>query len=215
MSDSAKTSASSAVTPTAELVFATLGPSGSNHQFVTERYIALHSLPARVELVLDFDIALDLLLARRVDHIVQVAVHPATASTTARHYKRVFVIDAFVSSSRPLGVISRKDVARPRSLGLQPATREYVDTSHWDEFVSETSIASVAAGLLDGRFDSGIAALELAEQYPDLLRVDKEIGAIDDAWLVYGVEPVTNGGIVAWLNSPAAALFRRELEAKR
>ncbi len=98
---------------------------------------------------------------------------------------------------------------------MQPATRDYVDTSRWAELVPEISIATVAAGLLEGRFDSGIAALEVAKANPDLLRVDEVIGENIDAWLVYGKEPVTNGDIVAWRDSPAAALYRRNLETKR
>jgi hypothetical protein len=195
------------------LVFATLGPAGSNHQLVTQRYIDFHRLPARIELVLDFDDALAMLLDGRAHHIVQVAVHPATASTTAKHYKRVFVIDAFVSASKPLGVLTRIGVEQPRTLGLQPATREYVDLSRWPVLVPETSIASVAAGLLAGRFDSGIAALEVATAHPDRLRVDEVIGTMDDAWLVYGNERVSNGALVAWRECPAAELYRRELEA--
>jgi len=196
------------------LVFATLGPAGSNHQLVTQNYIHFHRLRARVELVLDFDDALDMLLIGEVHHIVQVAVHPATASTTAKHYRHVFVIDAFVSPSRPLGVLTRIGVDQPLSLGLQPATKEYVDTSRWSQLVPETSIASVAAGLLEGRFDSGIAALDVAAAHPDQLRVDEVIGTIDDAWLVYGREPISGGEIVAWRDSPAAALYRRELKAQ-
>lgn len=194
------------------LRFATLGPAGSNHELVTQRYIKFHALPARIDLVLDFDDALARLLDGRVDHIVQVAVHPATAATTARHFRKVFVIDAFVSGSRPLGVLTRRCVQTPRTLALQPATREYVDTGRWAELIPETSIASIASGLLEGRFDSGIAALDVAEAHPTELRVDEEIGAIDDAWLVYGRERVANGGIVAWRNSPAAAVYQRELQ---
>jgi hypothetical protein len=199
----------------AQLRFATLGPAGSNHQLVTQRYIDFHCLPATLELVLDFDDALAMLLDGRVDHIVQAAPHPATAATTAKYFRQVFVIDAFVCPSRPLGVLTRRAIAKPKTLGLQPATREYVDTSRWDELIAETSVATVAAGLLEGRFDSGIAALEVAEANPELLRIDEVIGPNIDAWIVYGRESVTNGEILAWRDSPAAALYRRELEAER
>ena len=197
------------------LVFATLGPAGSNHQLVTEKYIAFHGIPARIELVLDFDDGLAMITDGKADHLVQVAVHPATATTTAKHYKSVFVIDAFVCPSWPLGVLTRADVAHPRTLGLQPATKGYIDTSRWSRLIPETSIATVAKGLLEGRFDSGIAALELAEIYPGRFRIDEVIGTIDDAWLVYGRERIANGAIVAWRASPAAALYQRELEDKR
>jgi hypothetical protein len=198
-----------------KLRFATLGPSGSNHELVTQRYIDFHALPASIDLVLDFDDALARLIDGRIDHIVQVAVHPATASTTGRYFRQVFVIDAFVSDSRPLGVLTRRSVARPRTLALQPATRDYVDTSRWDELIAETSIATIASGLLEGRFDSGIAALDIAKAHPEELRVDEELGTIDDAWLVYGRRRVSKGRIVAWRDSPAAALYRQELQQQR
>lgn len=197
------------------LVFATLGPTGSNHQYVTQKYIEFHALPARIELVLDFDDALDMILSGEVDHIVQVAVHPATAATAAKQYRRVFVVDTFISASHPLGVLTRAGVKTPSSLGLQPATAEYVDTSRWTQLVPEISIASVAQGLLEGRFDSGIAALDLATANPGRFRVDEAIGVIDDAWLVYGRERVATEGIIAWRDSPAAALYQRELKTHR
>lgn len=197
------------------LRFATLGPAGSNHQLVTQRYIEFHRLRAEIDLVLNFDDALDRLIRGAVDHIVQVAVHPATAATTAKHFRQVFVIDAFVCASRPLGVLTRIGVSHPKTLGLQPATREYVDTSRWQELVPETSIATVANGLLEGRFDSGIAAIEVAEANSDQLRIEEVIGENVDAWLVYGRENVAGGRIVTWPESPAVALYRREMEARR
>jgi hypothetical protein len=198
------------LSPKRMLRFATLGPSMSNHELVTQRYIDFHGLRAEIELVLDFDDALAMLLAGVIDHIVQVAVHPATAATTAKHFRDVFVIDAFVCPSRPMGVLTRRSVEHPRTLGLQLATREYVDTTRWDELIPETSIATVAAGLLEGRFDSGIAALDVAESHRDILRVDEVIGANIDAWLVYGRESVTTGEIVACKDSPAAKLYHRD-----
>ena len=193
----------------APLVFATLGPAGTNHQYVTERYLAFHGLDARIELVPDFDVALDLLLSGRADHIVQCAAHPATATTTARHFRDVFVIDAFVARSRPMGVLTRVGVDRPETLALQPATRAYVDTRRWATVVEKPSIVEVGEDLLAGRADSGVAALELAERHPETLRVDERIGAMNDGWLVYGREPAA-GDLIVWPASPAARLYRRE-----
>ncbi|NNL77498.1 MAG: hypothetical protein HKO68_14275 [Desulfobacterales bacterium] len=191
-------------------VFCTLGPAGSNHELVTRRYIDFHAIEdARIELVLDFSEAVKMILDHRIDHIVQAAVHPATAKTVAANKDRLFLIDAFIAPSKELAVLSRVEVDRPVSLGLHPATKNYVDHRRWEELVPEISIVTVAQGLLAGKYDSGITAVEFAEKHLDKLRVDERIGTVDDVWLVYGTERVCTGRILAWRDSPAAALFRK------
>ncbi|MEM7252145.1 MAG: hypothetical protein AAF493_12030 [Pseudomonadota bacterium] len=191
-------------------VFATLGPSGSNHELVTERYIEFHNISdAQVALVTDFDDAVEMVLRGDADHIVQVAVHPDTAAVVAKTRTQLFLIDSFIAPSKPLAVVTRRGVSQPRSLGLQPATRDYVDHTRWSEHVPETSIVTVGEGLLAGRYDSGITALELAHRHPDELVIDEVIGTVDDVWLVYGRERTCEGEILAWRESPAAAIYRR------
>jgi len=192
----------------APLVFVTLGPEGTNHAFVARRYLDFHRLNARIDLVADFDLALERVLDRSADHILQCAAHPAVAQTTARCFDRVFVIDAFVAASRPMGVLARIGVAQPRTLALQPATRAYVDTRRWPVLLERPSIVAVGEALLAGEADAGIAALELAERHPGRLRVAQVIGAMTDGWLVYGRRPVA-GAFACWPDSPAAAEFRR------
>ena len=59
------------------LTFATLGPAGSNHEFVTERYLAFHGLEgANVVLIDHFDDALRLLADGAADFVVQVGSIP-------------------------------------------------------------------------------------------------------------------------------------------
>ncbi len=196
------------------LAFATLGPAGSNHELVTTQYLAFHGLHhARIELVLKFDDALAMMLSGKVQHVVQVAVHPDATATVARFFihHRIYVIDTFIAPSYPLGVLTRAEVLHPRSLALQPATREYVDTRRWDTLVPEVSVASVAEGLLAGTYDSGITALHVAERHPGRFRVDSVIGTIDDPWIVYGMQRTTDGQLLAWRDSPAAKLYRHEV----
>ena len=103
------------------------------------------------------------------------------------------------------------EVTVPKSLGLQPATKAYLDTDRWERLVPEVSIMTVAEGLLDGRFDSGVTALSLADEHPGRFRIDEELGTVDDPWIVYGRERASDGGVVAWPDSPAARLFRAAL----
>lgn len=190
------------------LKFVTLGPDGSNHQFVTQaylRHLAIEGI-STVELVLSFDEAAEMVIDRRADHIVQVAVHPSTADIVAKYRKDLFVIDAFVSPSKDMAVVTRVDVPKATTLALQPATKEYVETAGIT-LIPETSTASVAEGLLSGKYESGLTYSSLAQDYPDRFRIDVRIGTVDDAWIVYGRSRVSDGEIVAWKESPAAQLF--------
>jgi len=190
--------------------FATLGPEGSNHELVTQNYLSFHGLTADVILVNDFLQALDLLVADRVDHIIQVAVHPSTTEIVARAYfqHNVYVVDTFIAPSYPLAVLTRVEVDVPRTLALQPATKAYIDTSRWRTLVPEVSTASVASGLIEGRYDSGIARADLADRYPGRFRIDTMIRTIDDPWLVYGKTRTCEGPLLAWKDSPMGRMLR-------
>ena len=192
------------------LIFGTLGPQGSNHEWVTKRYLVFHQLRhTHIELFLTFDDAFQAMFDSRVHYVIQVAVHPSVASTVARYRGRAHLIDTFIAPSQPMGVLTRVEVDVPSTLGLQMATRDYVDASRWQMLVPEVSTVTVAEGLLAGKYDSGLTLLRIAEQYPHRFRVDEVIGTVDDAWLVYGRESTCQGQIQAWPESPAAALFRQ------
>jgi TRAP-type uncharacterized transport system substrate-binding protein len=104
------------------LKFVTLGPDGSNHQFVTQAYLRHLGIAdiSSVELVLSFDEAAEMVIDGRADHIVQVAVHPSTAEIVAKYRKDLFVIDAFVSPSKDMAVVTRVDVAKASTLAHYP-----------------------------------------------------------------------------------------------
>ncbi len=192
------------------LRFVTLGPAGTNHDLVTRRYLAFHGLShAEVFLIDDFFEGLAMMNGGQADFMVQVAVHPDCADTVSRaHFDYgIRIIDTFISPSRDLAILTRAEVARPRTLALQPATRGYADISAWPEHVPVSSIMRIAEGLLEGRYDSGLTTLEFAERHPGRFRVDAAIGTVDDPWLVFGSERVSTGGLVAWLESPASRQF--------
>jgi hypothetical protein len=189
--------------------FVTLGPSGSNHQFVLTRYLSFHGISAQsqVGLFLDFHEGAQDLIDGRSDFMLQVAVHPETAAIVATYRRSLFVIDTFISGSQDMALICRRDVAHPRSLALQPATRDYVDTSRFQTLIPEVSVASIAQGLIDGRLEAGITSAHLALDMPDRFRIDDHIGTVDDAWIVYGRAPLTNGSLLADRKGPAASLY--------
>lgn len=195
--------------------FGTLGPEGSNHDFVTRQYVRFHGMDdAQVIVFPDFDQAFAAFKRDELDFIVQVAVHPATTEMVARHRDWAFLIDAFISPSQVMVVATRREVEHPRTLGLQPATAEYVDTGKWERMVPSPSVITVGEGLLEGRFDSGITLERIAEQHADVLRVDEVIGTVDDAWLVYGRERLP-AELHAWPDSPAARIYRSRFGTRK
>jgi hypothetical protein len=193
------------------IVFATLGPGGTNHELVTRRYIAFHGLDdAQIRLVDDFDQAVDLMRRGKVDYIVQCAVHPDTPRTMGLNFRDIFACDTFISPSKDLAILTRVEVDRPHTLGLiYPATSSYVDVSRWSELEPIASIPYILDALLEGRIDSGLVYLEYAARHADRLRIDEVIGSPDDAWIVYGRERTYREGVQACRSSPIAELLKR------
>ncbi len=192
----------------AVLKFGTLGGEDSNHALVLKRYLTARSIEnSEVTLFAGFDEAFDALACGQLDFVLQVSVHPDHTECVARYVGRAFIIDTFIASSKPLGILTRRDVEKPKTIALQPATRHYADLGAWDKQIDEASISTVAAGLLSGKYDSGIAAIEVLEQYPDRFRLQLDIGPIQDAWLLFGREPVTTNEIFLWPESPVRRLL--------
>ncbi len=168
--------------------FATLGPAGSNHAFVLHAYLREHGLDeARVALMADFVGAFEALLAGETDYVLQCSAHPAHAECVGRTMHRAFPVDCFIAPSRPLALLARLDRPRPGSVGLQPATRHYVPLDGF-EVVEEPTTVHVGEGLLAGRYDAGICALDLLDAHPDRLRLLAPIGAAIDVWVLYSRE---------------------------
>ena len=101
--------------------------------------------------------------------------------------------------------VSRREVERPRTLGLVPATSGYIDRGDWDEIIDVQSKPIVAEELLAGRYEAGLTHLEHLAVHPDELRLVEEIGEIDTTWVVYGTEKRFRGEVIG-IHSPE--LFR-------
>ncbi|SDR44284.1 hypothetical protein SAMN05519103_03179 [Rhizobiales bacterium GAS113] len=199
------------------LTFATLGPKGTNHELVTEEYIKFHGIDnATIALVQDFKQATDGLLRGDYDFVVQCAVHPDTPQTMGAKFSEIFAVDSFISRSKDLAILTRKEVEHPESIGLlAPATESYVDIGKWRTKCSGPSLPIIFEGLLKGEYDSALVYLEYADQYPDRVRVDEIIGSPDDVWIVYGLERTSHGAIQAWRDAPISGIIERKLASKR
>ena len=120
--------------------------------------------------------------------MVQVAVHPSTVATVATAFFQhgIRVVDAFVSPSHPLAILTRAEIAIPRSIALQPATASYVDLSAWVEHTLAPTTIAAAEMLLTEQVDSALTQRSFLERHPHWLRLEQEIPSVDDAWLVFG-----------------------------
>jgi hypothetical protein len=185
-----------------QLIFATLGPAGTCHEIVTQAYIKFQELAnAKVELFNDLLDALESLHDGKVDFIIQNSAHPKVSELTGKYFQEVFVIDSFLYPTCQMAVLSRRDVENPRSLGLMPVTGAYINTERWETFIHETAKIVVGQNLLAGKYDSGIAPLQFAEENPDVLVVDEVIGSVQTAWLLYGRQQNKQQGVIGIKNS--------------
>ena len=191
--------------------FATLGPGGTNHELVTQRYIDFHQLKeAEIVPVGDFSHAVDMLKDGRVDYIIQCAVHPDTPNTLGYNFRSIYIVDTFISPSKDLAVLTRKEIANPKTIGaIIPATEAYADLSKWEKKVPVYSIPVIVEKMLAGELDSGLVYLEYAQKYQDKFRIEQVIGSPDDAWIVYGLTRTYKDQVQAWRDSPVAGQFRQ------
>jgi hypothetical protein len=190
--------------------FVTLGPPGNNHELVTLRYLDFHGLRNRavVEFVADFPAGTAAVLRGDADFMIQCAVHPDCATTMARSFEGLHALDSFISPSRDLAILQRKDAVQPRTLTVMSPTLGYIDASRWAKIERVATVSEVTAGLIEGRYAAGIGYASAAKDHPELLRVAQFIGTVDDVWIVYGRARLAEGRLVAWPDSPASRLYR-------
>jgi hypothetical protein len=190
--------------------FITLGPPGSNHEYVMRNYLAFHGIADKstIELAVDFEAGAQAVLRGDADFLLQCAVHPATMATVAKYLDGLFVVDTFIAPSQDLAVIRRRNVPRSTTLAVMRPTLDYTDASRWKDIAYVDTVSEVTEGLISGKYDAGLGFVSAAKAHPERLEVDEFIGTVDDAWIVYGREKVSNGQLLSWRESPAAALYR-------
>jgi hypothetical protein len=187
----------------------TLGPAGTCHERAVLRYLDFQGIEDfEIEFIADFMDGLEMLRGRDDTFLVQCSAHPRVHEVTERHWREVFVVDTFIYPTKHLVVLSRKEVDRPRSLGIVPATKGYVDLSRWDEVIDVVSKPVVGEELLAGRYDAGLTHIEHLEEHEDELRLDLDIGEIDTTWVVYGTRKRFEGDVIG-IRSADVLLCRR------
>ncbi|MGE5282134.1 MAG: hypothetical protein ACM3N0_07410 [Chloroflexota bacterium] len=183
----------------------TLGPAGTCHERAVKRYLEFQGVEDYgVVLITDFFKGLEILRQTPNGFLVQCSAHPLVHEITEKHWTEIFVVDTFIYPTKHLVLLSRREVEKPRSLGIVPATKGYVDLSRWEEVIDVPSKPIVAEELLEGRYDSGLTHMEHVEGHADELRLDLDIGEIDTTWVVYGREKRFKGEVIG---IPSAELF--------
>jgi hypothetical protein len=189
------------------VTFITLGPTGTCHERAVRNYARFQGVEDYgIELITDFFVGLEMLRETPGAFLVQCSAHPKVHEITERYWTEVWVVDTFIYPTKHLVLLSRKEVERPRSLGIVPATKGYVDLSQWEEVIDVASKPIVAEGLLRGDYDSGLTHMEHVEEHADQLRLDLDIGEIDTTWVVYGREKRFQAEVIG---IPSAELFRQ------
>lgn len=179
-------------------IFVTLGPPGTCHEQATRRYIQFHGLKnTEIKFVDDFLVALEWVREGKADFIIQNSAHPKVYEVTEKYCKEVFVIDTFLCPTKEMAVLTQVNVVAPKTLGLMPATKGYMDDlDQWGEIVLENSKPLIGKNLLAGKYDSGLTHIHYALDNPDKLRVDRIIGSVDTAWLTYGRKKRCQGNVI-------------------
>jgi len=189
-----------------KITVVTLGPGGTCHERAVTQYLRFQGVENyEIELTTDFFWGLDQVRERPSTFLVQCSAHPKVHEVTEKYWTEVFVVDTFIYPTKHLVLLSRREVGKPRSIGIVPATKGYVDLSQWEEVIDVASKPIVGEGLLRGEYDSGLTHMEHVEEHADELRLDLDIGEIDTTWVVYGRQKRFKGEVIG---IPSAHLFQ-------
>lgn len=184
----------------------TLGPAGTCHERAVRRYMEFQGIEDfEIEFIRDFMDGLELIRGRDDSFLMQCSAHPRVHEVTERYWREVFIVDTFIYPTKHLVVLTRREVEHPRSLGIVPATKGYVDLSQWEQVIDVVSKPVVGEELLAGRYDSGLTHMEHFEEHSDELRLDLDIGEIDTTWIVYGTRKRFEGKVIG---IPSAEVLR-------
>lgn len=179
----------------------TLGPAGTCHERAVRRYMDFQGVDDyEIEFISDFMDGLERIRGQENAFLIQCSAHPRVHEVTERYWREVFVVDTFIFPTKHLVVLTRREVEEPRSLGIVPATKGYVDLSQWEEIIDVVSKPVVGEELLAGRYDSGLTHMEHFEEHSDELRLDLDIGEIDTTWVVYGTRKRFQGEVIGTLS---------------
>ncbi|HEY7890912.1 MAG TPA: hypothetical protein VIC05_01745 [Solirubrobacteraceae bacterium] len=168
-------------------IFITLGPAGTCHEHALRAYLEFQGLAgARVELIGDFLEGLERVRTDTNAFLVQCSAHPDVHLVTERHREEVHVVDTFLYPAKEMALLVRREVKHPKTLGIVPAAKGYLDLTRWERVVEERANPIVEQQLLEGKYDAGVTLAHYASEYPAELRVAERFGEVETTWVVYG-----------------------------
>lgn len=193
------------------ITLVTLGPTGTCHERAVIAYMGFQGVDDfEIQFIGDFFDGLEMIRGHDDAFLIQCSAHPKVHEITETYWKEVFVVDTFIYPTKALAVLARREVERPRTLGLVPATAGYIDRGDWDEIIDVQSKPIVAEELLAGRYEAGLTHLEHLDEHRDELRLELEIGEIDTTWVVYGTTKRFEGDVIG---IPSPDVFRASAQA--
>lgn len=167
-----------------ETVYVTLGPEGTNHDFVLRNHLHERGNRARVIHAPDAARMLERCVRGDATHLMICAAHPAAAETvaTAQYAHGILLTDTFIATSQPLAILTRSAVTHPRTIALHPATRSYTSLAEFDEVIEVTSTVAAFEGLRQSKWDSALTLRRYADTAD--AKMIRPVDAARDAWLV-------------------------------
>lgn len=167
-----------------EMVYVTLGPEGTNHDFVLRNHLRERSSAARVIHAPDAKAMLAYCVRGEATHMMICAAHPEAAEivATAQYAHGILLTDTFIAASEPLAILSRSDAECPGTIALHPATRPYTSLSEFDKVIEVRSTVAAFEGLQRGEWDCALTQRRYAGTRG--LKLVRTIDAARDAWLV-------------------------------
>lgn len=178
----------------------TLGPEGTCHDNAVKNYIKFQNLEVKSEVVYikDFTDAVTMLKEGSADYIIQNCAHPQVGLLNEKYRKEIYIIDSFLFPTKSMGVIKRKNSHHQNTIGIMPATVNYIDKENWDSIIYEAANPLVEAGLLEDKYEYGITFTDSVDRHPDILELTESFGGpVDTVWIVYGrIKRNVNGEVL-------------------
>lgn len=201
--------------------FGTLGPEGTDHERVTKLFIGFQGLSADVELMLDpIADGPEWILDGSNRFLVLCDAHPKIHIVTERYPQEVVPVASFLEATRDLSLIYRRDASEPPTIGLVEATRGYITDLAEREEKGETIVDAqskpvLSRMLLARECDAGITYTDLANQHPDILRIEERYGKVRTTWTVFGrAEHSTYRGELIGIKAPEIFTGPKEVTAR-
>lgn len=167
-----------------QMVWVTLGPDGTNHDFVLQKHLRERDSEARIIHAPDATGMLERCVRGEATHMMICAAHQMASEIVAiaQYTHGILLTDTFIATSQPLAVLTRSGVEQPRTIALHPATRSYTSLAEFDEVVEVSSTVAAFEGLQRGEVECALTLRRYADAAD--VKLVRPVDAARDAWLV-------------------------------